>query len=94
MDLAQMAQQSNVRLTQSEIDLLRRKLLDISRAEGSTTTARSSSNSQLSSVHAFRTAGRQALEGQWAREFCLSAVEQPTTPWDKLGAQLLFALDV
>ena len=42
----------------------------------------------------FRAAGKAALEKQWAREFCLSAVEQPTTWLDRLGTKLLMFLDI
>lgn len=97
MDIAQVAKDNNVRLTKAEVEVLRQKLKPFEeRAVGSLEAAEATAAKQqgLSSVHAFRVAGRSALERQWGREFCLTAVEQPTTQWDKWGSKLLFALDV
>ena len=79
-DVAGVAQQSGVRLTEAEIQLLRRKL------------DKDGNGNVL--VEEFRAAGKAALEKQWAREFCLSGVEQPTTRLDRLGSNLLTFMDI
>lgn len=78
-NVAKEAQENGVRLTKTEIQLLSRQL--------------DKGNNGNVSMEEFRKAGQDAMEKQWARELCLTAVEQPTTAWDRVGTKLLFVLD-
>lgn len=79
-DVAAVSKQSGVRLTQAEIQFLRTKL--------------DKNNTGFVSMEEFRIAGKEAMERQWARELCLTAVEQPTTAMDRIGTRLLQILDI
>lgn len=83
-----LARSSGVELTPCEIRLLRNRLLN-----NDLPSQRTNGLAPVEALERFRAAGQEALEKQWAREFCLSAVEQPTSPTDRLGQRMLTFLD-
>ena len=78
-EISRLAKKTGVRLTEPEMQLLRRQL--------------GCKGDGLASFQEFQRLGKEAKEKQWARELMLNAVEQPSTVWDKFGSKLVFSLD-